>query len=541
MPELQAVFSASMSGDEILEQLRHLGNAVPEPLWARLALLVTFDQVIYQETIREFPTAPSFSSLTTSGMVRSFDVERGEFALTAAKRADALAEQAASAREDLAGFAQRIVASLDPAVPSNRWNILAASLVAQPQQAAALFTDLYNAADESFDLAECSRLIDVLSARVVLLNDNLNSLWKNAEAYYRSRSLFVTDYYRSATYLKRSARTNAEGESTPPVEAQFESFWSSPQTWLLNVYGKGGSGKTMFVRWLIARRCLPRRNNQPPIAVARVDFDDVDLDSFDRFPELLLGPIMTQLSTQLPGRPFQTEASKFQQYAAYLKRGTRPSEQSDNTIRLNMNAAVSGLQSELGNHAVLVVLDTCEEPLIHRKAAFERMLAIFAQVHSTCPGVRLLVSGRYRLNEKGLTSHQSITAAVEVPPFSIPESRRYLVQNRGMKQGALVNAIAARGGGNPFVLSLFAELVAESPKEWTAKAVREAPSADLIYLLERVILRIPHPAVRWLVRYAAIPRLLTRDFAEKVIGPWLPLHHGSDDANRFRDPRAVRR
>ncbi len=96
---------------------------------------------------------------------------------------------------------------------------------------------------------------------------------------------------------------------------------------------------------------------------------------------------------------------------------------------------------------------------------------------------------------------------------------------RRLAEGEVVSAIVDRCGGNPFELSLFAEL-AEGRPLLTRKEVDECPDVKLAYLVERVIDRIPNDdpvsrAVRWVLRYAVVPRALTREYLDKVLAPYV--------------------
>ena len=58
-------------------------------------------------------------------------------------------------------------------------------------------------------------------------------------------------------------------------------------------------GKTIFLRWLIARYCIPAPHNIP---VARLDFDFLpSLATIEKHPWLLLQPLAVQLNEQLAG------------------------------------------------------------------------------------------------------------------------------------------------------------------------------------------------------------------------------------------------
>ena len=70
---------------------------------------------------------------------------------------------------------------------------------------------------------------------------------------------------------------------------------------MLELQGFGGYGKTMHVRWLIARRCVPADARIP---CARIDFDAIDPVAAIREPYLILLEMAEQLDRQLPGDAF---------------------------------------------------------------------------------------------------------------------------------------------------------------------------------------------------------------------------------------------
>ncbi len=57
---------------------------------------------------------------------------------------------------------------------------------------------------------------------------------------------------------------------------------------------------------------------------------------------------------------------------------------------------------------------------------------------------------------------------------------------------------------------------------FTADEIRQYAGADLAGLIDRVIDRLHDPQLRWLIRYGVTPTLLTLDFVNKVIAPYLP-------------------
>src|SRR5205823_6056834 len=55
-----------------------------------------------------------------------------------------------------------------------------------------------------------------------------------------------------------------------------------------------------------------------------------------------------------------------------------------------------------------------------------------------------------------------------------------------------------------------------------------------LYLIRRVLLRIPDRRVRWLLRYGVIPRKLSLAFVKEVMTPYLP--EAMSGASAFDDP-----
>ena len=73
-----------------------------------------------------------------------------------------------------------------------------------------------------------------------------------------------------------------------------------------------------------------------------------------------------------------------------------------------------------------------------------------------------------------------------------------------------------RAGGSPFALALYADLLHTRP-DLPVDELRTYPSADLAYLIERVLERIPDPYVHWLLRYGVVPRRLTWTYVKDVM------------------------
>ena len=151
-----------------------------------------------------------------------------------------------------------------------------------------------------------------------------------------------------------------------------------------------------------------------------------------------------------------------------------------------------------------------------------------------CPTVRLLFAGRFDLKER-VPEHKSFfEAAPRLPlvPFTVDERKRYLTGVRAFDDDALVDTIAERSDGSPFKLALIADIVADG--DVTSDDLAAYDRVDLMYLLERVLLRINDMDVRWALRYAAILRMVDFEALERVVMPVLvremPRHVVDDTA-----------
>jgi hypothetical protein len=121
-------------------------------------------------------------------------------------------------------------------------------LISDPRRAAAEFRVKYRQAESIFDLARCESLLGILDQRQRFLSRALASVRTDARGLLRARSAVADDHYRTARYLERR-----------PLLDELEKLVSDRSRFILNIHGAGGSGKTMFLRWLSARYCLPKQ------------------------------------------------------------------------------------------------------------------------------------------------------------------------------------------------------------------------------------------------------------------------------------------
>ncbi|MCL6671611.1 hypothetical protein [Streptomyces panaciradicis] len=408
-------------------------------------------------------------------------------------------------------------------------------LLPSAEDALALFHDQFTAADRRRDFAACQDLVDALGDpdRLPYLPPDISELALDRAGYVRARDHWAADFARSAQFLK-------------PTELLLDAeqlLAGEQQVWQL--YAPGGAGKTMQLRWLVSRYCVPAPRDVP---CARIDFDVVNPNAVGRHPWLLLLEMADQFGRRLSGRPFESLTAGYGVHRVLLDRmPSNPSSEAAATIdSLDTYAIeaelVAGFANRLnlavaGRPAVLVI-DTLEELLLHGQAEAERLLRMFSALLDLCPGLRLILAGRYNLRTrlpKGLRSlrkHQ--VKHMKVRPFTMSQARTYLTDVRGIRNPQLVRTAVRKARGLPFALALLADLVEHDP--YITAAELEACDEPLVrYLIDRVVRRIDDPAVRWLLRYGVIPRRLRKEDVFTVMRPWLA--RGITDTSEADDPR----
>ena len=152
-------------------------------------------------------------------------------------------------------------------------DLLAQLAFVEREEALALFRDLFHEADTRFDLAACQDLIDVLNDpdRAPFIGPKLTAERNDRVSYLRARSLWSAEYYQAEKFME-------SGNAL----AVYEEFMRGKDCRVLNLHAPGGSGKTIQLRWLIARELVPERKRKRGhafgggrIACAKVDFDFV--------------------------------------------------------------------------------------------------------------------------------------------------------------------------------------------------------------------------------------------------------------------------
>lgn len=544
------------------ELLRKLEPPVEREMVRRASVLRHFDERIYDDFLSQnlpYTTTPSFEKFVSNFNLERVPRAQGAFRVKEDARRVCLDElrsehqaggEARRSNEDLFG---RLLGYYESLGETSEFDRLAVLVVTDQSRARREFERLYAEADARFDMARCNDLIRVFEARTQLLEEDLRLYCQDVRQYYNARGLFAEEFYQTTSYLER-------GDMSAEFERLLDGGPPGSDKWIYQVYATGGLGKTMFVRWLLSRCCVPEPRRLP---VAKLDFDLLDLNSASQYPHLLLLSIAEQLDQQIARRPFHEPFSDGWGYRPLLDRptgGERDTARShleqsfrrdeDQWYATALPIFCRTLEEAGFTGPIVIAIDTLEEMLLHSTESLANVIRQLGQVREAYPSLRLVLSGRYNLRE-GLKDFPDMvslfdTQAVnlELKRFTREEARVYLTQKCGLKEteegeiiGAIIEKCAepgardgsgeseAEGGANqhlinPFVLSLLTNLYLSKDVR-TAEEVKSLPRAEVAYLIERIIKRIPDDDVRWILRYACVPRRLTFDLLEKVLWPHL--------------------
>ncbi|WP_309670904.1 peptidoglycan-binding domain-containing protein [Gemmatimonas sp.] len=430
------------------------------------------------------------------------------------------------------------------------WELDALSVrtIADPAGARTAATRMYRHAERRTDFTRCFQILQVLEARRAVVAALVGGDHEWAVSYrgldretlelrrrYDAARAFAGDLELTTHVLEREAMKSAwrwlirRTVRVSPTPRRIKAAKPAVRRdqWILNVEAQGGAGKTMFLRWLSARKCIHQG-----VPYARLDFDFVDPRLTRIAPWYLLAQCARVIDAQLPGRPLRGLVARADDVVPFETFALGPQEVSRALGRLRSDVALEHGPAVLDEMAqalssseapaVVIVLDTLEVAMLHPEADLVALLRVLQALHDRCPKVRVILSGRFDLSEKlsGFAAQFGArTRTIALDRLSDAESRAYLVTKRGMPQGVVVRAIADRCNGMPFALSLFADEWQINPR-LTAAEVREIPGPELHYLVERVLKRVPRP-VAWLLRYGVVARRLNRAFLADVVLPEL--------------------
>lgn len=533
---------ASKGGPSLDDLLRGMAAAGPPPWLAgilkRCALLRSVDSTLFSEVLAsEVPPGTDFTFATL--------VHRAEFAplpgsdheyyVRDGSRAGLLDDWIGDGPA-LAAFSARLVEFYGTRDPLDSLTHL---LFADPDAALSRLASAYDAADIRGDLRTCDGLLRILRNRASLLPHFAPSLFaflQEREQYYRSRVLFFDEWARSSHYLWRDDLTG-----------QVDAFLGSSTTWLLQIFAEGGLGKTAFLRWLTARRLLVSQDGRSRWPVARVDFDRVNRTSVVCAPELLLVHAADQLDRQIDAGGGSSLFGQFlNDYQRYLpalmpqpagqppRAGVELSPREQAQLR-------DAFCDALDDRRAVLMLDTTEELVLHWPEAWQQILDLLEAVHAACRGVKVFISGRHDIRMRATFAEWCRRLAdagafgtVRVTPLSGPEAMRYLTEVRHLESKLEPGDEPNPAQGNPFKLALFADRVGAG-HAFTRTDLDELQFADVHYLVERIIDRVPDVELQWVLRYAVVPRQLTKAFLHDVLRPFLQREAGEAELDRPRE------
>jgi cellulose synthase operon protein C len=404
-------------------------------------------------------------------------------------------------------------------------DLLAQQIFIDKEKACELFEELYKQADATFNIARCHDIINVLTGRENVLGPTLARALNDTRRYLQARRLWATEYYRTVNYYNRKELSD-ELESFLLTNARPD----PNNKWILHLHAPGGMGKTMFVRWLISRRCVPEPYRIP---CGHVDFDFITRITTSQHRWRLFLDIARDLEVQIPGNYFHSLITKFSEYERILDHQETqlesmtqlpPRDYLEEQMLFLFGNALRDAKLE---KPVILIFDTLEEVILYHPEDLLEIVRLVNKLRQE--NVLVVLSGRYDLTatEPGETQRLpqfnnefgTVTQTIRVKPFTKEEALGFL-QLRGLTKDRSLEIVVERSEGNPFKLTLFADLMLED-QEITTDTIRGYPNTDLLYLIHRVLARIPNKTLHWLLRYGVVPRKLTLAFVKDVLKPYL--------------------
>ncbi len=553
---LESVWLARSEPMEMLLDVCSLPRVFDEALVESVLLPLTLDWLRHAKHGGSEHEDPTTVSLLTHGEVETVPGSEGLFRVRSAPRDERLAEWAralerrGTQRSGVRGESTRqgrgallVRASREIALacaargPAWELEQLYQSIAAEPHHAEEALRAAYASADAGFDRVRCYELICLLDERDALLTEGLVRTREDLRRYFESRIMWSDAYAQSAHALEREFMREA-----------FDWVQSPSKEWIGVLEAKGGMGKSMFVRWLIARRCVPEPVRIP---CARIDFDFPLPTLLAEYPWMIIPRLVEQLDVQLPSLDQGRGTSELQRLAGQIEEQYRIASQSEGVAQGAGRALSHERSASFGAEAaerfgralaeratgpVLIVFDTVEEAYLRRELfnsqgqnVLDAVMLLLGAVHAAHPSLKVVFAGRFSPAGPDATAdfalrHQGQLRPIRHRPFSNAEATTYLADVRGLaKPGegatdARIAAIVSRSEGLPLVLALWADIVL-SRNSITVKEIEESPEADLAYLVERVLDRLRDGRLHWVIRYGVIPRRLNREFFRAVLMP----------------------
>ena len=471
----------------------------------RCALVRSFDSDLYDFLTKGIEETPKLKELLESGDAQSFG--EGRWVLSDSVRAPLLrswqSDKNAEWKEWNEKIAQYFVARGRADERLDALYHMAAST--NPDSYSEYFEKWYGEADDEFDLAECNALLEILKLQASFRGQRLSADWQSYRQYYQARVLYGDEYFKTGAYFQREVALK-----------QFEPLLKpGAKQWIFHIHATGGTGKTMFLRWLASRYLVPKR-----IPCAQVDLDDFSLSKVLEYPGMLFAEAIDQWAEQV---------QEFRDLRARMQRELDLPDWNP-AVPAEIGRQIRGAQ--LHTHLVLI-LDTLEDVTRTAQSWLKKGIERLGELRKIHPQLVVILSGRYDIATLTDALPAGEYVSFELPRFSNQEAHAYL-ESRGIRAGGTRDAIVERAGEtaeledgadklkgrNPFKLAMFAELALNNP-DMSPKDVRELPRVDIAYLIERVIMRIASQPLRWAIRYGVIARHFDKRFIDAVMLPSL--------------------
>ena len=368
--------------------------------------------------------------------------------------------------------------------------------------------DLVARAVDADDLPAAQHMVSAGEAMEPLLAGTMTLAVDRARRLLSLGSRRRQDARALARYLDRPELSAAVGALLRPGTGQ----------WALHLRGVGGVGKTMMVRYLASGQYAAERD-EPPLTIARVDFDHMSPDYPVRRPVQLLLELADELALHAAAvGPADDVLSQFKRMAKSVHESLS-SVREEHASPMRNPAVLAAIDTFADTLRLLprplLILDTCEE-LAKADAgdpaapAVSNTLAIIERIHDRAPEVRVLLAGRRRLPAR------DYLAVTPVGGFTTGEATRYLTTFAARRlPDELIRAIIRQspaidgppaGPGqlpsrvSPFDLALYREWAEEDPGLDTARVERGTHA----YVEGRIIERLDDLGVR-----RALPVLAT--------------------------------
>lgn len=556
---VRELLSRLKRGELLDDILRSRQRANHGEFLERCAVPRWFDLVLVREVILEGMENPpdpkqAIEELEEKGSVEQVPEARaGErYRVVDGLRSDYLRSWAATPGTDRGGPPQvpdwlrklsgRLVAHFDGRrdEPGADLEALYHAVLSDRQDTRRRFEELFREAEERFDLGRCMDLTRVLQERPPFLDPDLEDSLYRHETYLRARTQWSREFYATVHYEDR-------GEARAELEALLGD--DSPERWLLTLEAPGGMGKSTFLRWAIARYCVPRR-----IPCASVDFSFIDPLTATRAVWLLLLEVSEQLRRQIPEdvflwmNYFYELDEHMSEYRKRLSRFAGPgtSLSLPEGVKADwVNKMVSEFTTALGDSRlttkVLLIFDTMEAATANQTAELKDVLATVGRIHAGFKRLRVVLSGRRYGGGQGLADlvagFPKQVRTVTLGRFTHAEAEDYLIRKRSLPPGELANEVIKKTDRHPFTLALYADLLRARPGI-TLDEIRAYDDPGLALVIERIIEQIQDRRVRWVVRYGVIPRVLTRYFLHDVMAEPLlrAMSKGPFPDNPKKDP-----